>query len=111
MSLDPQDFSGHVPGALGSLGAALVMVARGKWRLGAALLLPGIAGAWYAAPVVSAALSAPSELTGFLIGIFGMFFFVKIIDELDRFEATRLLHLWLAKVLGLSPEPVQKDEQ
>lgn len=105
MSLDPKDLAGYVPGAIGSLGAALVMVARGKWRLGVALLLPGTAGAWYAAPVVAKAFSAPGELTGFLIGIFGMFFFVKIIDELDRFEATRLLHRWIAKILGLSPEP------
>lgn len=104
MNLEPNDMHRYAPAVIGSLSAALLMAARGQWKLGVALALPGAAASYYGAPWLADALGAPLALMGFLTGLFAMAAVVKVMDELDRFELTRLLTRWIAKMLGLPDE-------
>lgn len=95
----PSEAHKAVPGVLGAISAVLMM--RENWRRGVAMVLPSAALSWYGGAFLSEQVGMPEGLAGFLLGLAGMAFIVKVIETWDRFDLGSILGSALRKVLGL----------
>lgn len=88
-----------VPGVLGAISAVLMM--RENWKRGMALVLPSSALSWYGGKFLADTVGMPEGLAGFLLGLAGMAFIVKVIETWERFDLGSILGSALRRLLGL----------
>lgn len=95
MDIDPK----HVAGPLGALSAVLFLKGTVMRRL--AMVIPGAALSFYAAPWVAQRFNTAEGLAGFLVGLFGMAAVGKVFDTWENLAIADLITAKLRQWFGV----------
>jgi hypothetical protein len=68
------------------------------------MILPGAAGAFFAAGYVASHTGLPEGLSGFLVGLVGMIFVAKCVATWEDLDLGLILRKWLHKRFDLGGE-------
>ncbi len=102
MEIDPQTVKQTAPGLLGALGAVGLM--SGSWAFRLGMILPGAAGAFFAAGYVASHTGLTEGLAGFLTGLLGMVIVAKLVKTWNDLDLGTIAKKWLHKRFGVEGE-------
>ena len=92
-----------IPGVIGSL-VSMLFVKEDSWPRRILMWLGGAAFAYYGTPWVAPKVAIPEGLSGFLVGLTGMFVVAKSVEAWNGLALAPLLEQLLRTVLRLPPK-------
>lgn len=88
-----------IPGAIGSLGAAILWI-KGPWGRRIAMAALGAVASYYGAPYLATTLGMSEGLSGFLLGLFGMSVVDSIFKTWQERGLTDMIRDFMAALRG-----------